>query len=115
MCPRGGGDWFAVMLTLESGEWFNANFEERAADIVESEEACERPEGHSIGRKRPISDKVEFRLGGTVAIGSNVMTDTFDAVSQKLAFLQLESDAVFQEDGARAFEEAEQGGEASGP
>jgi hypothetical protein len=43
------------------------------------------------------------------------VTDVFDAVSKELAFLQLESDAIFHEDIAYAFKQLKQGSEKSSP
>jgi hypothetical protein len=43
------------------------------------------------------------------------VTDAFDAVSKELAFLQLESDAMFHEDIACAFKQLKQGSKKSSP
>jgi hypothetical protein len=67
------------------------------------------------GRKRPIRDEVKFRLGRAVAIGGDVMTNIFDAVGEKLAFLQLKSHAIFHEDIANTFKQAEKSSENSSP
>jgi hypothetical protein len=43
------------------------------------------------------------------------VTGAFDAVSKELAFLQLESDAIFHEDIAHAFKQLKQGSKKSSP
>jgi hypothetical protein len=58
--------------------------------------------GLPVGRKRPVSNQIELGTGGAVASGSNVMADTFDAVSEKLALLQLESDRMLHKNIANA-------------
>ena len=44
------------MLTLESAEWFDADFEEGAVDVVKSQQTDKRKERLSCGGNGPIAD-----------------------------------------------------------
>ena len=89
---------------FERAERLNANLEERAIDIVEGHKANKGTERLTGSRERPISDQIEFGLGRTVAIRSDVVADILDPVCEKFTLLQLKSDTVLHKDRANAFE-----------
>ena len=94
-----------MVLTLEGSERFDTNLEERAINIVEGEKADERSEGLTVGRDGPISYQIKLGFGWAVAIRGDVVADVLNAVGQKLAFLELESDSILHEDVADAGEQ----------
>ena len=94
-----------MVLTFEGSEGFDANLEKRAIDIVEGEKADERAERLTIGRDWPIGYQIKLGFGWAVAIGGDVMADVLNAVREKLAFLELESDLIFHEDVTNAGEQ----------
>jgi hypothetical protein len=104
-----------VVLALEGTQRLHADFEERAVYIIEGEQTNERTKGLTVLREGPIRNQIEFGLSGTIAIRSDVMANIFDAVGEELAFLQLESDAVFDENVANAFKEVEKRSKDRGP
>jgi hypothetical protein len=91
---------------FEGAERLNANLEERAIDVVEGHKANKGTERLTSSRERgPISDQIEFGLGRTVAIRSDVVADILlDPVGEKFTLLQLKSDTVLHKDRANAFE-----------
>ena len=54
----------------------DANFEEGTIDIVERHKADKATKGLTGSGKRPIGDQIEFGLGRTIAIWSDVMRET---------------------------------------
>jgi hypothetical protein len=104
-----------VVLALEGTQRLHADFEERAVYIIEGEQTNERTKGLTVLREGPIRNQIEFGLSGTIAIRSDVMANIFDAVGEELAFFQLESDAVFDENVANAFKEVEKRSKDRGP
>jgi hypothetical protein len=105
----------AVMLAFEGAKRLGTDLKERTVDIVESEEADEGAEGHTIRRKWPIVDKVKLGFSGTVAIGSDVMANVLDAVCKELAFLELESNTVFHKDVTDTLKQTKQGSKHGSP
>ena len=94
-----------MVRMLERAERLNANLEERATeDVVEGHKADTGTERLTSSRERPISDQIEFGLGRTVAVRSDVVADILDPVGEKFTLLQLESDTVLHKDGANAVE-----------
>jgi hypothetical protein len=106
--PHSGRNRPPMVLTLKGAKGFDSDFEEGAVNIVEGEEADERAKRLAVDRERPIRDEIEFRFGGTVAVRGDVVTNVFDSVSEKLAFLQLKSDTVFHENITHTFKETKQ-------
>ncbi len=104
-----------MMFALESTKWLHTDFEEGAVNVVESKQPNEGAEGWSIDRKGPIGNQIKLGFSRAVASGCDVMTDIFDAVGEELAFFQLESDAVFDENVANAFKEVEKRSKDRGP
>jgi hypothetical protein len=78
--PLGARNRFAVVLALEGAKRLDTNFKVWAIDVVEGEEADERTQGLAIDGQRPIVHQIELGLGGTVAIGSDIVANIFDAV-----------------------------------
>ena len=93
-----------MVRTFEGAEWLNVNLEERAVDIVEEHKAHKGTERLTGSRERPIGDQIEFGLGRTVAIRSDVVADILNPVCEKFTLLQLESDTVLHKDRANAVE-----------
>ena len=93
-----------MVRTLERGERLNANLEERAIDVVEGHKADKGTKRLTGSRERPISDQIEFGLGRTVAVRSDVVADILDPVGEKFTILQLKSDTVLHKDRANAVE-----------
>jgi hypothetical protein len=60
-------------------------------------------------------NQIELGLSRAIAVGSNVVADILDAIGKELAFLELESDAIFLEDVAYAFKQKEERGDRSRP
>ena len=104
-----------MVFTLESAEWLHTNFKEGTIDVAESKQADEGAEGWSVDRKGPIGNQIELGLGWAVAGGCDVMTDIFDAVGKELAFLQLESDAVFHKNSTNTLKQTKESSDNSGP
>jgi hypothetical protein len=65
--------------------------------------------------QRPIGDQIELGFSGTIAVGSNVMANMFNSIGEEFALLQLECNAVFDEDVADAFKKVEERCKNSGP
>jgi hypothetical protein len=104
-----------VVLALEKARRLDTNFKKRTLDIVESEKADEGSEQGPVLRKGPVMNQIELGLSRAIAVGSNVVADILDAIGKELAFLELESDAVFLEDVADAFKQKEERGDHSRP
>jgi hypothetical protein len=79
-----------VVLALEGTQGLHADFEERAACIIKSEQTNERTKGLTVLREGPIRDQIEFGLSGTIAIRSDVMANMLDVVGEELAFFSAE-------------------------
>ena len=93
-----------MVRTLERAERLNVNLEERAIDVVEGHKADKGTERLTGSKERSISDQIEFGLGRTVAVRSDVVADILDPVGEKITLLQLESDTVLHKDRANTFE-----------
>ena len=104
-----------MVLALERTKRFHTDFEERTVNIVESEKADERAQRLTVDRKGPVSDQIKFRFSGTVASGSNVVPNIFDAVSQKFTFLELESNTILHKDVANTLEQTKKSCDDGGP
>ena len=91
------------------------NLEERAVDIVEEHKAHKGTERLTGSRERPIGDQIEFGLGRTVAIRSDVVADILNPVCEKFTLLQLESDTVLHKDRANALEVRQESVQRRGP
>jgi hypothetical protein len=65
--------------------------------------------------KWPVGDEIEFGLGWTVAVRSDVVTDVFDAIGEERTFLELESDTVFLKNVANAGKVIKESGNAGRP
>jgi hypothetical protein len=104
-----------MVLALERTKRFHSNFKERTVNIVESEEADERAQRWTVCRKGPVNNQIKFRFSGTVASGSNVVPNIFDAISQKFAFLELKSNTILHKDVAYTLEETKKSGDDGGP
>ena len=104
-----------LALALERTKRFHTDFEERTVNIVESEKADERAQRLTVDRKGPVSNQIKFRFSGTVASGSNVVPNIFDAVSPKFAFLELESNTILHKDVANTLEQTKKSCDDSGP
>ena len=71
-----------MVCTFEGAERLNANLEERAPiDIVEGRHKANKgTERLTDSRERPIGDQIEFGLGRTVAVRSDVVANILDPV-----------------------------------
>jgi hypothetical protein len=113
--PKSGRNGLPVVLALEGTQGLHADFEERAACIIKSEQTNERTKGLTVLREGPIRNQIEIGLSGTIAVRSDIMANILDAVGEELAFFQLKSNAVLDENVAKAFEKVEKRGEDRGP
>jgi hypothetical protein len=104
-----------MMLSLKATEGLDTDFKEGTADIVEGEQTNEGAQGLPVGRKRPVSDQIELGFGETVASGSNVMANMFDAVSEELTLFHLESDSALHKDIANASKQTKESSDDGGP
>ncbi len=103
------------MVAFQYAEWFDADFKPWAVGIVKGEQPNKREQSSASGRNWPIVNELELGLGGTIAIGGEIVSNIFDAVGKKFTFFQLESDAVFEEDGADATQIIEERMKDGGP
>jgi hypothetical protein len=65
--------------------------------------------------KWPIGDQIEFGLGRTVAVRSDVVADILYPVGDKCTLLQLKSDTVLHKDRANAVEVCQESVQRRGP
>ena len=96
---KNGSEWgrpqvvwngLAVELTGEVAEGSDANFEVSNEFAVEVEEAYKGLERLAGGWERPIADEIEFGRGGSVAVGTKIEADPFNALEEEVAFLGVE-------------------------
>jgi hypothetical protein len=104
-----------MVLAFKGTKGLDADLKEGTVDTIKSKQADKGAKRGAGGWKRPVGDKVKFRLSGAVAIRGDVVTDVFNAVSQKFTLLQLKGDTILHEDVADALEETEQGSKHGGP
>ena len=88
-----------MVHTFKGTERLDANFEEGTINIVEQHKANKGTEGLTGSGKRPIGDQIEFGLGRTIAIWSDVVANILNPVGEEFTLLQLEGDtAVLHKD-----------------
>jgi hypothetical protein len=104
-----------MMEALEKAEGLDADLEEGAVNVIESEETYKRKQRLTGCWDRPVPDEVEFGASRAVAVGGDIMPDIFDTVREEGAFFELESNPVFEKDGANAREIVEKSVNAGGP
>ncbi len=77
--------------------------------VVEGEETDDGGQRRTSARDRPVIDQIELGLSRAIAIRSDVVANMLDAVGEKLALLQLKSNAILQKDITDTFKQQEKG------
>ncbi len=93
-----------MMLAFKEAQRLDSNFEERAINVVESEETDEGCQRRTSTGKRPIGNQIKFGLSRAIAIRSDVMANMLYAIREKLALLQLKGNTILQKNITDTFE-----------
>ena len=87
-----------MVLAFKGTKGLDANLKEGTVDTIKSKQADKRAKRDAGCWKRPVRDKIKFRLSGAVAIRGDVLPNIFNTVRQEFVFLELESDMILHED-----------------
>ena len=101
------GNWFSVIPSVEGSEGFYSDFEVRDVVVVEVHESHKGVKALSISGQLPIADHVELGCCRAIADWCEVVTDVLHTFFKELALIQSETNSVFLENLADAFEVGE--------